>query len=335
MAAIAIHGIRLNVANLDLSTQFFMSIGMVEDIGMRRADGVEPTGSVLPETDPTGGTARSISLRWPCDPYMHLTVVEAGLEPVLTGWPKAAAQIGSTVMTLIVADVVAELDRVRAAGGMVVAEVKETVRLLGSTRSAFVEDPDRNLVELFEAHPGSAWDLTGCSVFGADRTFLHFELNTENLDAVSEFYAGFGFAHNSLNDVRPNATYDPPSGEDPYITEWGTSLMDNMAGVRFLRLPDDPSEMHLEVMGWKPGSLHDPSQNPIWAQRGVMRYCFKTGDLDGTLADMRRRGVRIFMADQKAGLAWGDSEWFYFGDPDRNIMTFEQWFPTGHWGERY
>jgi hypothetical protein len=108
-----------------------------------------------------------------------------------------------------------------------------------------------------------------------------------------------------------------------------------MDGVNFLRLGDDPSEMHLEIMGWKDGGLQDPTSDPVWHQRGVMRYCFKTRNLAALLNDLEHRGVQIFLKDAQASLNWGDSEWFFFADPDGNILTFEEWFPAGRWGQRH
>jgi catechol 2,3-dioxygenase-like lactoylglutathione lyase family enzyme len=37
LTATATHGVRLNVANLDRAQQFYTGLGMVEDIGTRRA----------------------------------------------------------------------------------------------------------------------------------------------------------------------------------------------------------------------------------------------------------------------------------------------------------
>ena len=333
MGARALHGIRLNVVNLDLARQFYISIGMVEDIGMRRW-GAVAGGSVLPDEDPSGNPdAPSVSLRWPADPFMHLNLVGRGPDAQLAGWPRKADQAGSTVLTLLVDDVAAEVERLHADGTEIVVKPTVTQRLQGPTCSAFVRDPDDNLLELIEAAPGAAWDNSRCSVFGADRTWLHVELNTAKYDELSEFYEGFGFAHNSLNDVRPGHQYEAPE-VDPFVTAWGQELMSHMDGVQFYRLPDDPSEMHLEVMGWKSG-LADPTDTPVWQQRGVMRYCFKAKNIAHALEDMRRKGTKIFMEIEKAPIMWGDSEWFFFGDPEHNILTFEEWFPQGHWGERY
>jgi catechol 2,3-dioxygenase-like lactoylglutathione lyase family enzyme len=333
MPAVALHGIRLNVTNIDLATQFYMSLGMVEDIGMRRvsADGA-PT-SILADNDPSGPAIRSLSLRWPSDPHMHLNLVALQADAPVSGFPKAAGQFGSTVLTILVSDLAAELQRLRG-GGAVTGESATTERLLGPTQSAFVQDPDGNIVELIEAHPGWAWNYSRCSPFGADRTFLHAELNTDSFKAVAAFYEGFGFAHNHLDDVRPNPNR-VTLAEDPFEAVWGAPISRLQNGLGFYRLPDEQSEMHLEVMGLVGDALQDPTPDTVWQQRGLMRFCFKTGNLAAVLADLKRRGTHIFMQDQKAGFGWGDSEWFFFADPDGNILTFEEWFPAGHWGERY
>ena len=52
MTARALHGVRLNVANLDRAQQFYTALGMVEDIGMRRADRPDGGTSVLATNDP-------------------------------------------------------------------------------------------------------------------------------------------------------------------------------------------------------------------------------------------------------------------------------------------
>ncbi|MGW4339531.1 VOC family protein [Rhodococcus koreensis] len=332
MPALALQAIRLNVSNLELATQFYKSIGMVEDIGMRRTESSSHV-SVL-STGCPGETAPapSVSLRWPSDPHMHINLVQYDAGAPTAGWPRKPGQFGSTVSTLLVSDVSAEVERLRP-DTPILTEPVVTERLLGSTRSAFVEDPDGNIVELIELKPGRAWDLSRCSVFGAERTFLHFELNTDNYKAVSEFYEGFGFAHNAMNDVRPGAEPEVPE-VDPFIAIWGAPLISQMDGVNFLRLGDDPSEMHLEIMGWKEGGLQNPTSDPVWHQRGVMRYCFKTRNLAALLSDLEQRGVQIFLKDAQASLNWGDSEWFFFADPDGNILTFEEWFPAGRWGQR-
>jgi hypothetical protein len=77
-----------------------------------------------------------------------------------------------------------------------------------------------------------------------------------------------------------------------------------------------------------------PGPDPTFHQLGIVRYCFKTiGHLD-LLAELKRQGVRVLVENQLGAYKWGDSEWFYFADPDGNILCFEEWFPAGRWGEK-
>ncbi len=340
MVARALHGIRLNVRNIDLAQQFYMSLGMVEDIGMRRAATTTGGHSVLGDADPGGSaTMLSVSLRWPTDPYMHLNIVEYRADLPDSGWPKKANQLGSTVITLLVDDLDLEVQRLRGEGAAVHGDPVTTIRLLGPTRSAYTQDPDGNLLELLEAAPNPGWNHADCSVLGARRTFLHFQLNTYYLERVAAFYAGFGFAHNVLSDSRPNVDYRQlidMSGPNPYLGAFGQALNNKVTnGIRFFRLPDDHSEMHLEIMGWVQGKLLIPGPRPTFHQHGVMRYCFKTREMKAALADLKRQGVQLYLENQLGAYMWGDSEWFFFSDPDGNVLCFEEWFPTGHWGERF
>ena len=63
MTGTAIHGVRLNVANLDRAQQFYTGLGMVEDIGMCRADRPDGLTSVLAANDPARTRAPDLS---PC-----------------------------------------------------------------------------------------------------------------------------------------------------------------------------------------------------------------------------------------------------------------------------
>jgi catechol 2,3-dioxygenase-like lactoylglutathione lyase family enzyme len=340
VAAKALHGIRLNVRNIDLAQQFYTSLGMVEDIGMRRAGKSGEPPCVLANGDPAGvPRTPSVSLRWPSDPYMHLNLVARHEDSPTTGWPKAVDQLGSTVITLLVDDLDLELERLGHDGVGLDCDPVSTVRLLGVTRSAFTRDPDGNFLEILEAGPQPGWDYAQCSVVGAPRTFLHFQLNTYDLPTVSQFYAGFGFTHDVLSDQRQNVDYRQlidMSGPNPYLTAFGQPLSRKVTtGVSLFRLPQDHSQMHLEIMGWVQDKLLDPGAQPTFHQRGVMRYCFKIRELSEALADLKHRGVRIFLENQLGAYGWGDSEWFYFGDPDGNLLCFEEWFPAGHWGERF
>jgi hypothetical protein len=110
LTATAMHGVRLNVASLDRAQQFYTGLGMVEDIGMRRADPPDGPTSVLAANDPAYNSKdRSVALRWPCDPYMHVNLVACDPGAPQQGWPKSVDQLGSTVLTLLVADLDAEV----------------------------------------------------------------------------------------------------------------------------------------------------------------------------------------------------------------------------------
>ena len=339
MTATAIHGVRLNVANLDRAQQFYSGLGMVEDIGMRRADRPDGPTSVLAANHPAqSSSARSVALRWPSDPYMHVNLVADGPGSPQQGWPKSVDQLGSTVLTLLVADLDAEMRRLVDDGAMIHVDAATTARLSGSTRSAYVADPDGNVVELLECSPDPGWGYAACTVAGAQTTFLHLQLNTYDYEAMSGFYAGFGFVPDPLSEGRPNVDYRQlidMSRPNPYVEAFGRPLNNKVtSGVSLFHLAGDHSQMHLEIMGWNDGNLVVPGPDQTFHQLGIMRYCFKTvGHLD-VLAELKRRGVRVLVENQLGAYKWGDSEWFYFADPDSNILCFEEWFPAGRWGEK-
>ena len=339
MTPTAMHGVRLNVANLDRSQQFYTGLGMVEDIGMRRdAQPSSPT-SVLADNDPARNShARSVALRWPSDPYMHVNLVTCDPSGPRQGWPKAVDQLGSTVLTLLVPDLDAELRRLIDDREMVCVDAATTARVSGPTRSAYVEDPDGNVVELLERSPGRGWDYSSCTVAGAQTTFLHLQLNTYNYGAMAQFYAGFGFVPDPLSEGRPNVDYRQlidMTRPNPYVEIFGQPLNNKVTNsVSLFQLAADHSDMHLEIMGWNDGNLVAPGLDPTFHQLGIMRYCFKTVGHREVLAELRRRGVHVLIENQLGAYKWGDSEWFYFADPDGNILCFEEWFPAGHWGEK-
>ena len=339
MTATAIHGVRLNVANLDRAQQFYTGLGMIEDIGMRRADRPDGPTSVLATNDPAYNSKdRSVALRWPCDPYMHVNLVACDEDSPQQGWPKSVNQLGSTVLTLLVADLDSVVRRLVDDGARICVDAALTARLGGPTRSAYAEDPDGNVVELLECTPGRGWDYAVCTVTGARTTFLHLQLNTYDYEAMSRFYAGLGFVPDPLSEGRPGIDYRQlidMSRPNPYIEVFGRPLNNKVTnGVSLFQLATDHSEMHLEIMGWNDGNLVVPGPDPTFHQLGIMRYCFKTVRHHEVLAELKRRGVRVLIENQLGAYKWGDSEWFYFADPDGNILCFEEWFPAGRWGEK-
>ena len=92
------HGVRLNVANLDRAQQFYTGLGMVEDIGTRRANRSDGLTSVLAMNDPAQyPSARSVALRWPSDPHMHVNLVALRLRQPAARMAESVDQLGSTV----------------------------------------------------------------------------------------------------------------------------------------------------------------------------------------------------------------------------------------------
>ncbi len=147
------------------------------------------------------------------------------------------------------------------------------------------------------------------TVTGAQTTFLHVQLNTYDYEAMSRFYAGFGFVPDPLSEGRPNIDYRQlidMSRPNPYVEAFGRPLNNKVTnGVSLLQLAGDHSEMHLEIMGWNDGNLLIPGPEPTFHQLGIMRYCFKTlGHLD-VLAELKRRGVHILIENQLGCLQMG------------------------------
>ena len=198
------------------------------------------------------------------------------------------------MLTLQVADLDAEMRRLRDGQANIRVEAAATARLSGSTRSVYVEDPDGNVVELLEHSPERGWDYTACAVAGARATFLHLQLNTYDFEMMSRFYAGFGSAPDPLSEGRPNVDYRKlidMSRSNPYVEAFGRPLNNKVTnGVALFQLPGDHSEMHLEIMGWNAENLVVPGSESTFHQLGIMRYCFKTVDHLERLAELKRRG---------------------------------------------
>jgi catechol 2,3-dioxygenase-like lactoylglutathione lyase family enzyme len=329
----------LNVRDIARSVQFYETLGMVRDVGYGLASG---STSSDPSTvyDALGaGTAhvtQETMLMWPWDPCMHITLREWSDKTIDAGWPKAFHQTGATAHSFLVDSVDDELKTLERLGIKILAPPQLVHRKWGPTTSVWFRDPDGNHVEFLEIEYADAgWDPRRRSVAGAPRTFLHYQINTANPAAMFEFYEGFGFESDIGVDPRPNTDVWELTG-DSYERGFGIKIQESVSGARFLRLPTDPSNMHLEIIGWKAETMPVPGPEPKYNQHGIARFCFKVDDYRGGLADFKRRGIRILGdEDQRGWLQWGDSQWFFFADPDGNFLTWEQWHPARTWGERH
>ena len=338
MAVRAIYGIQHNVRNLPRSRQFYESLGLVVEPGFELAPGAAPpdlSGLEQAMGVPPSELGDSVLLTFPNEPFAHVQLQSWRDGPVEGGWPPRFHQLGARCLSLLVDDLDEEIELLAKRDTPALLGPLTYDRAWGPTRVAYSKDPDGNLFDLrqIDYHPG--WETDRRSVVRAPKSFLHFELNTENFSELCDFYEGFGFEW----DVDPSKPRDraPEMGDMAGDMEraFGFRLGESSRGVALLRLPQDHSNMHLEIMGFAPGSLHDPGPVPRWNQKGIMRFCFKVEDADGHLDELKRRGVKIFLENQRMCLPWGDSLWFFFADPDGHILCFEEWFPARYWGERW
>ena len=145
-------------------------------------------------------------------PVLDRLPIDTSKSPRLTARPYSVSYTHldvykRQVLTLLVADLDAEVHRLVDDGASICVDAAATARLSGSTRSSYVVDPEGNVVELLECSPGRGWGFAACTVVGAQATFLHLQLNTYHYEATSEFYAGFGFVPDPLSEGRPNVDY--------------------------------------------------------------------------------------------------------------------------------
>jgi catechol 2,3-dioxygenase-like lactoylglutathione lyase family enzyme len=239
---------------------------------------------------------------------------------------------------MLVKNVSAELDRIKKEfPDLKVLQAPITIqRRWGKTTSAMLVDTENIFLELLEIEEGSPYDPRGKKAPEFhDVQWLHFMVNCVNYDATLKFYQSFGLKHDDGVNFRPEVGFYPTREyyarqmDEGFGFDW-----DGLEGCGFLRKDDDVSGMHLELMKYKPGSLKDPSREPTWGQKGICRYCFRVPDYAASLAKQKEMGTKMYIEDQRGCLEWGDTQWFFFGDLDGNILTQEQWFPCRFWGEK-
>ncbi|KAF5011151.1 hypothetical protein FDECE_2715 [Fusarium decemcellulare] len=314
---ISLFAVTQNPSDIEKSIEFYKDFGFIED------PGYEVIGA----------------LRLPDDPYMHLVLnswTKLAHGPV---WPAPYNQLGSRGLTLLVSDAVSELARIRAAFPTlrVLQEPLQIRRGWGLTTSVLVLDPESVFLELVSIEYGQG------HIFDAERVvkpafeakqWLHFMLNCSNFQQTKDFYKSFGMEHDAGVDFRPVVGFHPLT-YDGFNEQMKAAFgfdMNNSLNVAFLRPKHDHiSGMHLELCGHVPASLKHPDDEPTWSQKGIARYCFRVKDYEVCLQHQKARGSKIYIEDQRE---WGDTQWCFTGDPDGNIVTQEQWFPTRFWGER-
>lgn len=336
MPAIAIFNLMMNVRDLDRSVRFYELLGMERQFGFDLRPGeIVPTEYYEARGVDPNRVGTTVSLAYPHDPFMHLQLQAWNGELTDAGWPPQFDQLGMRGWGLLVDDVNEELEFLRARGATVEQEALEIQRKWGPTRVGLVRDPDGNFLELISVDFDPTWDPTGRSVLGSSRFMIHFQINTENLLALWEFYDAFGFEEDNGNQKRPGNALDPDRDNDVYSRAFGFRIRDELEKQNMMRLPTDPSRMHLTLMGFKQGTLKVPSAVPTFNQKGIARLGMLSAPLAEMMADLRRRGTKIWMENERNLAHWGDSVYSYCADPDGNVVTPHEYFPPRHFGERW
>jgi catechol 2,3-dioxygenase-like lactoylglutathione lyase family enzyme len=350
MAARALLAVHQNVRDHDRSRQFYESLGFQEDIGYRLTEGAEGNSqgwfsALGTDADRVGQTT---ALAWPYEPFMHLVLHGWKGEPKIGGFPSDWDRLGTVGLSLLVDDVAEELQKLEARGILPLSAPETVERRWGPTTSAFVRDPLGNFLELVAVDYGPAFDpadldLPGVprqpaptwsnerrSVMGARRSWLHFEVNClgSEFEVGKEFYESFGFADDPGCQQRVGtAGFDLEAKAAEYKAAFGFDMAANSAGLVWMgRLPDDHSFAHLEIWPWN--ELYEPASIPSFLQKGLVRYTFIVEDLAAERAEFERRGIPVHMETQWGELQWGDSEFFYFNDPDGNLLCYEANHPA-------
>ncbi|RTE72421.1 hypothetical protein BHE90_013155, partial [Fusarium euwallaceae] len=321
--------------SVDAQIKFYKSIEYVVDEGYEPLEG---NPSEIPQQWFTArGVERedlqkTVALRLPHDPYMHLILHQWSNLNETEGWPAPFNQVGSRGCSLLVRDVRSEMNRIRREfPKLAILQEPLTIRRKwGKTTSVLLKDPEDLWVELVEVERGSVYDSANVKPPPPNaRTWLHFMHMCANFKETSKFYGSFGNSHDHGVDFRPETGFHPWGFE--YFAKQQKEAFGVTMGAKdaydisFYRAETDCSQMHIELL--QLSDLKNPGPIPTWSQRGISRYCIKTKDYAGALKKAKADGHKIYVEDQRGCLNWGDSQWFFFADTDGNIVTLEEWFP--------
>ncbi|KIW76433.1 hypothetical protein Z517_11179 [Fonsecaea pedrosoi CBS 271.37] len=341
---IALLAVQQNVSDLQKQLNLYGNIDYVVDEGAELADGYQPPDSWFAAR----GVARddleaAVAVKLPTDPYMHVWFYSWKNLDTKSQWPQKFNQIGSRGLTLLFDDVDKELARIlkEFPNTKVLQQPIKIQRKWGETTSALVHDPEGTFVELVSI-ANNPLVAKAQPALPHHRSFLHFMMNCVNFQETTKWYQAFGMDHDHGVDFR-NLHHDDQfnrgiGGRDVFMNQMKTfSHHENVwTDCHFLRSPRDPSHMHLELLEADDCTegLKDPGLNPTWFQKGIARYCMKTPSFEAAQRTAKERGYKIYIEEQRGALNWGDSQWFFFGDVDGNLLTLEQWHHQRYWGER-
>ena len=205
------------------------------------------------------------ALKLPADPYIRLVLTEFSSPKSGPSWPAPYDQVGSRAHAFLVGSVSDELERIKKDFPKVriLHESVTVKRGWGNTTSALVVDPDGVFFEMVEIDDSGSFFSTGNRApHPTEKTWLHFMLNSDNIKDQLAFYRSFDLIHDNRVDFREGIGFHP-YGLEKFAKEHYDSMrmkFEDAIGTNFLRNLKDPSEMHLELLEYKPGK---PLQNRI------------------------------------------------------------------------
>ncbi|KAH4089119.1 hypothetical protein HBH70_026520 [Parastagonospora nodorum] len=328
----ALFAVIQNTPHLDRQLNFYGAVGFIVDPGAELADGEQlPNEWFSARGVQRQDLDRSVAVRLPADPYMHVWFHSWHNLDTNAQWPPKFNQIGSRGFTLLCDDVERELKRIKHQfpGTPVLQKPIRINRKWGPTISALIRDPEDNFVEILSID-GDAFDEKKVVPPGSnDKGFLHFQLNAgHKFEQLGTFYRGFEMYHDHGVDYRPRVGF--PQGYQHFLDQMKDAFnfeppKDDLKRVDFLRNDRDCSHMHLEILETIPEKNKDPGLDPTWSQKGIVRYCIKSPDYSESVRTIKLwqkiASTKIYVEDQRGCLNWGDSQWIFYGDIDGNILT--------------
>ena len=192
---------------------------------------------------------------------MHLVLTQFHKPKTGPSWPAPYDQLGSRAHSFLVKSVDKELSRIQTEFPKIkILHGALTVnRKWGKMRSALMLDPQGVYFEIAEIEPtGSFFTQAGRRPSPDGKSWLHFMINCDDITEQLPFYKSFGLVHDSRVDFRADGFF--PYGMEKFAREHKESMGMNMGDTGsstcdFLHSIDDVSNMHFELLGYKPGAL--------------------------------------------------------------------------------
>jgi hypothetical protein len=200
------------------------------------------------------------ALKLPADPYVHLVLTEFKFAKEGPKWPATYDQLGSRAHAFLVESVATELERIKKDFPKIeiLHEPVSVDRVWGKTTSALMLDPYGVFFEIVEIdREGCFFSVSKHAPSPHEKAWLHFMLNSDNVEEQLPFYKSFDLVHDSRVDFREGIGFEP-YGLEQFAREHYDSMgmkIEDSTGTNFLRNTKDPSEMHLELLEYKPGEV--------------------------------------------------------------------------------